>query len=178
MRKVLLLAAIISCAAAMATSTLAGQPNLRADLNVGYYSGDYGSAERTDVQVVSPRLRWMLPRGEFRVSFPVLHVSSTGNVILIDGRPVAPGSDGADDRPGGGSSDEAVVQSVSGMGDVTVRGELDLLRGRGNRPWVAGLVTSARTQVGFLSHLQNQSCSTSGMGFRVGTEESTWVRCC
>jgi hypothetical protein len=35
-----------------------------ADVNFGYFTGDYGTEEKSDIEIMSPRLRWKFHRGE------------------------------------------------------------------------------------------------------------------
>jgi hypothetical protein len=138
-----LAAALLTACALPAAATTSDAPGpLRADISVGYFTGDYGTGDTTDVSVVSPRLRWALPRGELRASFPLLNISTTDNVALIGGRPV--GADAEDDgtpAPALGPATSAPLpRSLQGIGDVRVAGELDLLPGTATRPWLSGIL--------------------------------------
>jgi len=127
------LAALLLTASALpvAASAPGTRGRLRADITVGYFTGDYGHADTTDVSVVSPRLRWSLPRGEIRASFPLLNITTSSEVALIGGRPV--GTAG-----GSGPVPDPLPRTLEGIGDVRVAGELDLLPGSATRPWVSG----------------------------------------
>lgn len=136
MRGMACAAAALLCGSAAAASE--SGPRFTADLSVGYFTGDYGTDETTEIQVVSPRLRWQLPRGELRVSFPALHLQTSGPVTLVGSTPVSP--DSADKNLDLPEEGRVTEESVEGMGDVSVYGELDLLRGGAARPWITGLV--------------------------------------
>jgi hypothetical protein len=96
-----------------------------ADLGFGYLSGDYGGSDRASVESVTARLRWLLSRGEVRLSLPWHRLT---DATLVGGLPVSrvalPALPGATD-------------TVSGIGDSKVRGELFLVRGTATRPWVS-----------------------------------------
>jgi len=107
----------------------------------GHFGGDYGRDVTTELQSFTTGLRWMLPRGQVRLNLPLLRVTNVGNVTFVGDRPVNFRTDRQTDRkltrdrlPAPSS------ESNSGIGDVTVQGELDFLRSGISRPWLTGIL--------------------------------------
>ena len=122
---------------------------LGADVSYGQLSGDYGTGEQSDLDVLSTRVRWALPRGEVRISVPYLRLRGPGNVTVTPGGPIG---DGPGNGNGGanGSGNSAVggstagtapseITEVEGIGDLRLRGEWYALEGATRRPWISVL---------------------------------------
>jgi len=120
------------------------------DASVWHLSGEYGTGSATSLDGVVPRLRWLLPRGEVRVSIPFLRTSGATDVVIVGGAPAAPPRDGPPvDLPGRVSdnvgtaltpSEELVERSASGLGDMAIQGEWFFVTGTASRPWLSGLL--------------------------------------
>ncbi|MCC5861529.1 MAG: transporter [Gammaproteobacteria bacterium] len=127
----------------------------RLDLTVGRFEGEYGLEETTRYDVVAAGLRWYFPRFELQVSVPFVSLEGPGDIRLIGGQPVPgfggfqPGAPfrppGLPGLPGGAPEPpppEEIVETrrESGLGDISLQGEVYLLEGSEIAPWVIGLV--------------------------------------
>ena len=97
---------------------------------VGRFTGDYGQAEKTTLDVLTVNARWYFDRAEVQVSVPYLRIDGAADISFIDGQPVAVGGDGAPDDQ----------RKESGLGDMVLRGEYYLRTGTSTSPWIIGLL--------------------------------------
>ncbi len=95
----------------------------RIDVDAAHFSGDYGASETVTLDVVTTRVRYRFGRSEIRLSVPYLRVD--GGVSIIGGAPTPPP---AGPQPGSSSTQ-------TGLGDVSLRFDYDLLQGSKRRPW-------------------------------------------
>lgn len=107
-----------------------GSYSMLLSAGVGRFTGDYGEAEKTTLDVLSLNARWYLSRAELQVSLPYLSIDGSADVSFIDGQPVVVGGDSG---PGNQSRE-------SGLGDVVLRGEYYLRSGTSTSPWIIGLL--------------------------------------
>ena len=129
-----------ACAAALMTLAVSAQGaqevqddgsyRTLVSVGVGRFTGDYGQAEDTTLDVLSLNARWFFKRAEVQVSLPYLRIDGAADVRWVDGQPVAV-TDGL--LPGD-------QRKESGLGDVVVRGEYYLHTGTSTSPWIIGLV--------------------------------------
>jgi hypothetical protein len=96
----------------------------------GRFTGDYGEAEETTLDVLSLNARWYFNRAEMQVSLPYLRIDGSADVRWVDGQPVAVGPDSVSGNQ----------RQESGLGDVVLRGEYYLRTGTNNSPWIIGLL--------------------------------------
>ena len=150
-------ACIVGAGMVLAGDAQAGEGALRLqqtqlDLTVGRFEGDFGLEDTTRYDVLAAGLRWYFPRFELQVSMPWVSLAGPGDIRLVGGQAVPGfrrGPPGGPFRPpglpGGGPTDpppEEVVETrrESGLGDVSVQGEVYLLEGSETTPWVSGLL--------------------------------------
>jgi hypothetical protein len=97
---------------------------------VGRFTGNYGQAEETTIDVLSLNARWYFNRAEIQISLPYLRIDGPADVLWVDGQPVAVEGD----------SVSGEQRKESGLGDVVLRGEYYLRTGTSTSPWIIGLV--------------------------------------
>ena len=105
-----------------------------ADVQFGHLAGDYGTGSDSELQSVSPRLRWLSSRREFRIVVPVLRLSEEGNVRIVGGTPIPDALSLAPLVPPSAPRRE----SSEGLGDAKAAAEVFVVRGIGERhPWIS-----------------------------------------
>jgi hypothetical protein len=107
-----------------------GSYRMLVSAGVGRFTGDYGEAEKTTLDVLSLNARWYFDRAEVQISVPYLSIDGSADVTFVDGQPVTVGGD----------SDSDERRKESGVGDVVLRGEYYLRTGTQTSPWVIGLL--------------------------------------
>lgn len=139
-------------AAAMLVTTIAlagpeqpgttGSHGLVGDMTVGEYRGDYGATSESRIDAVSARLRWLASHGQLVLALPYYRMTRDGAVAVVGGLgggilggiPLLP--------PSGGPSPPSTTptkETVTGMGDADLRGEVFLLKGSATRPRLSAL---------------------------------------
>lgn len=91
------------------------------DLSVSFARGTYGSEETTSIVSVPLTVKNFFARGEASATFPFVSVDTQGEMLVIDGTP--------QDMAGGGGAG-----TVSGLGDIVVKGKFYALEERGSLP--------------------------------------------
>lgn len=130
----------------------------RLDLTVGRFEGDYGFEDTTRYDVLAAGLRWYFPRFELQVTLPLVSLEGPGDVRLVGGQPVPgfdgfqpvppfrpPGAPGVPGPPGGEPDAPPPEETIetrreSGLGDISLQGEVYLFEGSEKSPWVIGLL--------------------------------------
>jgi hypothetical protein len=123
---------IIAASPALAAQEVADDGSYRMLLSAGMgrFTGDYGQAEKTTLDVLSLNARWYLNRAEIQISLPYLRIDGGADVSWVDGQPIAVG----------GASVPDDQRKESGLGDVVLRGEYYLRTGTSTSPWIIGLI--------------------------------------
>ncbi len=145
-------AAIVFSLCTMAVSSVAasetrddqsdGGATLRVDVESAHFEGDFGSDETIRYDSLTTRLRWRWDHAEVRVSLPVLRLD--GEAVLVGGAPTPSKGSGKGQAPPGQSAPSDPVTTIehtteSGIGDMLVRADFDLVQGSARRPWLSGL---------------------------------------
>ncbi len=107
-----------------------GSYRMLVSAGVGRFTGDYGQAEETTLDVLSLNTRWYFNRAEIQISLPYLSIDGAADVTWVDGQPIAVGGDSVSDDQ----------RKESGLGDVVLRGEYYLRTGTSTSPWIIGLI--------------------------------------
>jgi hypothetical protein len=112
---------VFFCAALLVSSPLRAD-SWQADLAVSYQTGEYGSGETTTLVSVPLTLKYLFAQGEVSAMVPFVSMTTQGAVVVVDGAPQAV------DGGGGGS--------VSGLGDIVLKGKYAALTQQGRLPYV------------------------------------------
>lgn len=121
MKQARLAVAPIVIAVTLAIAAPAQPETWQADVSVSYLRGTYGDEATTSIVTAPLTLKRFFRRCDASVSFPLVSVRTRGDALLVDGTP-----HGAADGDGKGT--------VSGLGDVVVKGKYYALEERGNLP--------------------------------------------
>jgi hypothetical protein len=99
------------------------------DLSATFTSGDYGTNSRTDILYMPFSLRRLFEAGDLTLTIPYIHITSDGNVTLLNGVP---------NRTGRlRSARTAARVSEDGLGDVVLKGRFYVLDEQGPLPTFA-----------------------------------------
>lgn len=120
MRRRILAAA--ACAVLLAAAPARAE-TWQADFSLSYLHGTYGSEETTTMVSAPLTIKRFFPRGEASASLPFYSIKTRGAVVLVDGTPQ-------------GAADANGPETVSGFGDIVVKGKIYVVEERGNLPSV------------------------------------------
>jgi hypothetical protein len=99
------------------------------DLSATYTSGDYGTNSRTDILYMPFSLRRLFEAGDLTLVVPYIHITSDGNVTLVNGVPNKTGRLRRARTP--------ARVSEEGIGDVVLKGRYYVLDEQGLLPTFA-----------------------------------------
>lgn len=148
---------LLACGVSTAQADEQDESYWRLDFDTAFFTGDFGAGEdsKIDFSALTTRLRYRQKRAEFRLSAPLLRLS--GDARLIGGTPIGNGD------PPGPIPTPSPETTVSGLGDMSLRLDYDLLVGSYQKPWLTLL-----TKVKFPTGDETKGLGTGELDYEAG----------